>query len=98
MPVGTPFHPRTAALCESMSWRDWAGYFNAGGEAKDGHTPAEVETAIYAEIAKLQQAEVPAQFDNAAGQRRLPRHGHRERQSRHGDRLDAGAGAFHNSV
>jgi aminomethyltransferase len=27
MPVGTPFHPRTAALCTSMSWRDWAGYF-----------------------------------------------------------------------
>jgi len=27
MPVGTPFHPRTQALCESMSWRDWAGYF-----------------------------------------------------------------------
>jgi aminomethyltransferase len=27
MPVGTPFHPRTSALCESMSWRDWAGYF-----------------------------------------------------------------------
>ncbi len=27
MPVGTPFHPRTAALCRSMSWRDWAGYF-----------------------------------------------------------------------
>ncbi len=27
MPVGTPFHPRTAPLCESMSWRDWAGYF-----------------------------------------------------------------------
>jgi aminomethyltransferase len=27
MPIGTPFHPRTAALCESMSWRDWAGYF-----------------------------------------------------------------------
>jgi aminomethyltransferase len=29
MPIGTPFHPRTAALCESMSWRDWAGYFAA---------------------------------------------------------------------
>jgi aminomethyltransferase len=29
MPVGTPFHPRTSALCESMSWRDWAGYFAA---------------------------------------------------------------------
>jgi aminomethyltransferase len=27
MPVGTPFHPRTAALCTSLSWRDWAGYF-----------------------------------------------------------------------
>jgi aminomethyltransferase len=27
MPIGTPFHPRTAALCESRSWRDWAGYF-----------------------------------------------------------------------
>jgi aminomethyltransferase len=26
MPIGTPFHPRTSALCESMSWRDWAGY------------------------------------------------------------------------
>jgi aminomethyltransferase len=29
MPIGTPFHPRTAALCQSMSWRDWAGYFAA---------------------------------------------------------------------
>ena len=27
MPIGTCFHPRTSALCESMSWRDWAGYF-----------------------------------------------------------------------
>ena len=27
MPVGTPFHERTAPLCESMSWRDWAGFF-----------------------------------------------------------------------
>ena len=27
MAIGTPFHPRTSALCESMSWRDWAGYF-----------------------------------------------------------------------
>jgi aminomethyltransferase len=29
MPIGTPFHSRTSALCESMSWRDWAGYFAA---------------------------------------------------------------------
>src|SRR3970282_1086850 len=27
MPIGTPFHARTSALCESMSWREWAGYF-----------------------------------------------------------------------
>jgi aminomethyltransferase len=27
MPIGTPFHPRTSALCESMNWREWAGYF-----------------------------------------------------------------------
>ncbi|HEY7473773.1 MAG TPA: aminomethyltransferase family protein [Vicinamibacterales bacterium] len=27
MPVGTPFHDRTFPLCESLSYRDWAGYF-----------------------------------------------------------------------
>lgn len=26
MPIPTPFHPRTAALCTSMFWKDWAGY------------------------------------------------------------------------
>lgn len=30
MPVGTPFHFRTAALNQAMVWRDWAGYFAAG--------------------------------------------------------------------
>ena len=39
----------------------WAGYFNAGAEAKEGHAPAEVEAAIYAEIEKLQQDEVPGE-------------------------------------
>lgn len=38
----------------------WAGYFNAGGEAKDGRTPEEVERAIYAQIEILQQEPVPA--------------------------------------
>jgi predicted Zn-dependent peptidase len=37
----------------------WAGFFDASGEAAPGHTPAEVENAIYAEIQKLQQDEVP---------------------------------------
>ena len=27
MPVGTPFHERTFALCESLSYRDWSGYY-----------------------------------------------------------------------
>lgn len=30
MPVGTPFHSRTAALCRSQNWRTWSGYFAAG--------------------------------------------------------------------
>ncbi len=40
--------------------RKWAGYFNCGGEAKEGHTPAEVEQGIYAELDKLKNEEVPA--------------------------------------
>jgi len=39
----------------------WAGFFDMSGEASPNHTPAEVEAAIYAEIEKLQQAEVPAE-------------------------------------
>lgn len=27
MPTGTPFHPRTLAQCESLNYRDWAGYY-----------------------------------------------------------------------
>ena len=27
MPVGTPFHDRTFPLCESLNYRDWAGYY-----------------------------------------------------------------------
>src|SRR6185295_19770809 len=37
-----------------------AGYFNASGEAKDGHIPEEVEQGIYAELEKLKKEEVPA--------------------------------------
>ncbi len=29
MPVGTPFHSRTSALCLSQNWRNWSGYFVA---------------------------------------------------------------------
>jgi aminomethyltransferase len=27
VPVGTPFHARTFRLCESLNYRDWAGYY-----------------------------------------------------------------------
>ncbi|RKY18541.1 MAG: aminomethyl transferase family protein [Planctomycetota bacterium] len=26
MPLPTPFHPRTSALCTSLRWKEWAGY------------------------------------------------------------------------
>jgi predicted Zn-dependent peptidase len=41
--------------------RKWAGLFNAGGEAREGHTPEEVERGIYAEIEKLKKEEIPAE-------------------------------------
>ncbi len=39
----------------------WAGSFNISGEAADGHTPAEVEQGIYAELEKLKHNEIPAE-------------------------------------
>lgn len=41
--------------------RKWAGLFNISAEAKEGHTPEEVEQGIYAELEKLQKEEVPAE-------------------------------------
>ena len=41
--------------------RKWAGTFDISGEAKDGHTPEEVEQGIYAEIEKLKTEDVPEQ-------------------------------------
>lgn len=35
MPVGTPFHPRTAALNRAGLWRDWSGWFAAGSYVVD---------------------------------------------------------------
>ena len=30
MPVGTAFHERTLALCESLNFREWSGYYSVG--------------------------------------------------------------------
>jgi predicted Zn-dependent peptidase len=38
----------------------WAGYFAAGGEARDGHKPEEVEQGVLEAIEKLKKEEVPA--------------------------------------
>jgi glycine cleavage system aminomethyltransferase T len=27
VPLGTAFHPRTLPLCESLNYREWAGYY-----------------------------------------------------------------------
>jgi predicted Zn-dependent peptidase len=37
----------------------WEGYFNAGGEAKEGRTPEEVERGIYDNLEKLKKELVP---------------------------------------
>jgi predicted Zn-dependent peptidase len=50
----------TEAYADQTSQK-WAGYFNAGGEAKDGHKPEEVEQGIYDNIEKLKNQEVPAE-------------------------------------
>ena len=39
----------------------WAGLFNAGGEAREGHTPQEVEKGIYENLDKLKKEEVPTE-------------------------------------
>jgi predicted Zn-dependent peptidase len=39
--------------------RKWAGVFGISGEAKEGHTPEEVEQGIYAEIDRLKNEDVP---------------------------------------
>jgi len=41
--------------------RKWAGLFNAGGEAKEGRSPEEVEKGVYSEIEKLKKEDVPAE-------------------------------------
>jgi predicted Zn-dependent peptidase len=41
--------------------RKWAGLFAISAEAKEGHTPEEVELAIYGELDRLKHEDVPAE-------------------------------------
>jgi predicted Zn-dependent peptidase len=45
----------------SQTPQKWDGSFNAGGEAKEGHKPEEVEQGIYDNIERLRNEEVPAE-------------------------------------
>jgi predicted Zn-dependent peptidase len=49
----------TEAYATQVSQK-WGGYFNAGGEARAGHKPEEVEQGIYEAMEKLKQEDVPA--------------------------------------
>jgi predicted Zn-dependent peptidase len=37
----------------------WAGYFDVGGEAREGHKPEEVEQGVYDNIERLKKEDVP---------------------------------------
>jgi aminomethyltransferase len=38
MPIGTPFHQRTFALCDSLNYREWSGYYTVSAyEAHHEH-------------------------------------------------------------
>jgi predicted Zn-dependent peptidase len=43
----------------SPASRKWAGTFEVSAEVREPHTPAEVESAIYSEVDKLKQEDVP---------------------------------------
>jgi aminomethyltransferase len=53
--VGTPFHPRTAALNRKLQWREWAGYFasSAYADAHDIEYNAIREAAAVIDVSPL---------------------------------------------
>ena len=56
--LGRQVASETSAGQESLKW---AGDFGISAEVKDGHTPDEVEQAIYAEVERLRSEDVPEQ-------------------------------------
>jgi predicted Zn-dependent peptidase len=49
------------SLSAGQESRKWAGLFDISGEAREGHTPQEVEQGIYENLEKLKKEEVPAE-------------------------------------
>ena len=60
MPIGTPFHSRTSALCASQNWRSWSGYFAAGSyeTVHDYEYHAIRNTAALIDISPLYKYEI----------------------------------------
>ena len=56
--LGSQVATQASASQQSLKY---AGLFNAGGEAKSGRKPEDVERGIYAEIEKLQKEPLPAE-------------------------------------
>jgi aminomethyltransferase len=46
VPIGTPFHERTFALCESLNYREWSGYYTVSAyETHHEHEYAAIRNA-----------------------------------------------------
>jgi aminomethyltransferase len=60
MPIGTPFHSRTSALCVSQSWRTWSGYWVASSyeTVHDYEYHAIRNTAALIDVSPLYKYEV----------------------------------------
>ena len=60
MPIPSPFHERTQALCESFAWKDWAGYYSvsAYGHSHDKEYFAFREAAGLIDVSPLYKYEV----------------------------------------
>ena len=40
MPIGTAFHEKTLALCESLNYREWSGYYTVSASLHGQSLPA----------------------------------------------------------
>ena len=75
MPVGSAFHARTLALCESLNYRDWAGYYAVSAyETHHEHEYNAIRNACARDrcLAAVQVPRVGPRRDAARRSRRSP--------------------------
>ena len=75
MPIPTPFHARTADLCESHDWREWAGYLAASvyEPSHEREYYAIRNSAALIDISPLFKYEISGPDATRAADRILPR-------------------------